>query len=485
MDLYFTRLNNWTWDPVTGRSGPVNESEGRALGLQEGLPFFVAEDGAYDLELASFFSQLRIRGVHSRHSWRAYARDIAVFFRFLAEARGGKTWKTVVEDDLVAFRLARRDPSSSAQVSARSWNRALVALEHLYRWAVRTSLLPQLPYEVRIVQLPRGRGKTYRRVSVDTSNLRDPRGHGVKSIRFLSREDYQEWRDIGLKGRLPSALVDPAWRGTNGVRDAVFADLLATSGMRVGEATSLTLPEIATSLADAKREAANAWLPLSASMTKGSKERRVLVPVSVLRRLVRYAEVEREAAVYHLTLRDQRGVVKHLSNCEIATDGRVKIQNQKRGRALGLLDLRERRRLVVRRADGMVDPLLLFLSRDGNPMMPVSWSQVFRRANARCRLHGKERRVSPHWLRHTFAVNFLERAVEDLLARTDPQRINDPGARIYKRVLGDPVRQLQLLLGHADVTTTYVYLDHLSEVSDTIAAALTQWAEELEVEAHG
>ncbi len=68
--------------------------------------------------------------------------------------------------------------------------------------------------------------------------------------------------------------------------------------------------------------------------------------------------------------------------------------------------------------------------------------------------------MTPHTLRHTFAVNMLSMLIrEQIGAVFDPQ---DRHGATYRRILGDPLQKLQHLLGHASVTSTYIYLDSLA-----------------------
>jgi site-specific recombinase XerD len=44
----------------------------------------------------------------------------------------------------------------------------------------------------------------------------------------------------------------------------------------------------------------------------------------------------------------------------------------------------------------------------------------------------------------------------------------------YRQLLGDPLQQVQRLLGHANLTTTYIYLDHIASRADTVDAAVEE-----------
>jgi integrase/recombinase XerD len=75
----------------------------------------------------------------------------------------------------------------------------------------------------------------------------------------------------------------------------------------------------------------------------------------------------------------------------------------------------------------------LFCTLDGGPLHPQYVRNLLHRLGARA---GIEKRVHPHGLRHTYAVE-LEKA-------------------------GVPVSQISKLLGHSSIAVTSRYLDHLS-----------------------
>ena len=72
------------------------------------MPFILGDDGSYDHNLNRFFRACPTMGVRSLNSLRAYARDIVVWLRFLAERRGGKPVWAADRDDIAAFHEARR-----------------------------------------------------------------------------------------------------------------------------------------------------------------------------------------------------------------------------------------------------------------------------------------------------------------------------------------------------------------------------------------
>ena len=91
-----------------------------------------------------------LNGVRSQHSLRSYAYDLLVWVRFLDEARSKTVWQATRED-VDAYHRARRDDEAANRVSAASWNRAVAALDKLYRWAVEEGLIAQSPFSYRAV----------------------------------------------------------------------------------------------------------------------------------------------------------------------------------------------------------------------------------------------------------------------------------------------------------------------------------------------
>ena len=183
-------------------------------GAAEGQVFALGPDGSYDVELNRFFRELDGWGVRSPHSIRAYARDLVLFGRFLSERRDGKTIWQAGQEDLRAYRRARR--SGPGAVSAATWNRFIAALDKWAEWAVYDKLIEAPPFRYADVTVwtPHGPG----RIRVNTE--REP-GEESGPVRFLPYQDYLRWRDVGLRGLLPDGSPDPAWRGARGTQRRV------------------------------------------------------------------------------------------------------------------------------------------------------------------------------------------------------------------------------------------------------------------------
>src|SRR3546814_14169460 len=64
-------------------------------------------------------------------------------------------------------------------------------------------------------------------------------------VRFVTMDDYRIFRDVGLRGLALDGTERPGARDRNGLRNALFADLLVTTGLRLEEASGLLAAELA------------------------------------------------------------------------------------------------------------------------------------------------------------------------------------------------------------------------------------------------
>ncbi|EEW56513.1 integrase domain protein SAM domain protein [Ruegeria sp. TrichCH4B] len=465
--LYFTD-GSALRAPVSVEGVPVDlsvsltEAAGR-IGLMDGMPFFLDRDGSYLHEVNRFFRACPTMGVRSRHSLRAYAHDIFVWIRFLEERRGGKQLWRADYNDVIAFHHARRLSDAPFRISASSWNRAIAALDKLYRWALEEGLIASSPFRYdQFFRHGHGRGAP-KVVEGNRARERAARRHDMQ---FVDIGRYLAFRDIGLRGRLPDGSEDPAWRGRNGERNAVFAELLVTTGMRLGEAGSLIIDELPRLTSDSPRIL---LFDLPGAITKGERPRRIRLPRRVLKLIGDYCDIERHVAA-------AKAPPPPVVPFVLSSDGCNAINGSGRRVALTRLRPQDRQRLL-RSPDGMPEHASLWLTERGQPVSSGTWEVAFRRASQRCQIFGLDVTVTPHMLRHTFAVNMLSMLIrEQVGAIFNP---TDAHGAAYRQMLGDPLRHLQHLLGHTNITSTYIYLDSLAEAQELVDAAADRWTAEL------
>lgn len=410
-------------------------------------------------------------GVRSTNSLRAYARDLIVWMRFLLERRGGKGVWRADREDVAAFHAARRRSEPPHRISAASWNRSIAALEKFYGWAAEEGLIEVSPFGLRIALRPIGRG---RYGPVSTSRAREP-GARRGNLRFIGLDLFLLFRDIGLRGRMDDGHDDEDWRGRHGERNALFAELLVTTGLRLEEAASLLAIELP---APERLSSATKSLPffLPASIAKGGRPREIRLPVRLLRRLHDYAGIERENALAGNRRLPSRPLIA-LSTANRNTVGIADDDGIVSPVRLDALTPLLRQRLITPTGE----PLALWLNEAGRPMTPAAWAAVFRRASKRCGDAGLDLVVTPHALRHTFATHMLSMLIREqigsVLGDGPP---GDPGSAVYRRMIDDPLQKLQRLLGHASIASTYIYLDSLEESRALVEAASERWSAALD-----
>jgi integrase len=356
--------------------------------------------------------------------------------------------------------------SKPGNVSAVSWNRAVACLDRLYRWGVQEGLLAEAPFTHRSVWR---QGNAGRRAQIAAHNDAYEPAARRADVSFVTLDDYRRFRDVGLRGLLPDGGTRPGARDRNGIRNALFSDLLVTTGLRLEEASSLFAFDFVFTGQHAGRQIR---LDLPDAQTKGDRGRQILVAARLLEQVRAYIDVERAHAVEKFQRRSgwqliDRPIFVHRERCgarlRLLEGGEI---------ALDLLGPEERGRITICDCDGTPkEPAVLWLSEIGLPVQPNSWEVIFARASSRCRSFGFDINISPHQFRHTFAVHMLAMLIQHRLRDAALPAGPMEG---YRQILGDPLQQVQRLLGHASLTTTYVYLDHIATRADTVDAAVEE-----------
>lgn len=140
-----------------------------------------------------------------------------------------------------------------------------------------------------------------------------------------------------------------------------------------------------------------------------------------------------------------------------------------------------RRRLVRIDEAGSIEPLSLFVGKGGRPPSQRRWHQYFEAANDRlatfsAAIPTMPHAVTPHDLRHTFAVVML-RSLQRRAAQREQSRRRTGFGTISEHIVHNPLLTLQRLLGHASPSTTMVYLRYVDESDELIQRAFESWSD--------
>jgi site-specific recombinase XerD len=415
----------------------------------DGSPYLIDPDGRYDVELNAYFT--KVLDGEPRDTQAAVAYDLKRWLKFLWDNRGGLSWREATPDDRAAFRHWRLMDSRGPRVDTVTWDREVATVNQFYIWAVRNRYVASNPIVQRQSRSRDPRRSTPVETPAESSHL-GPR----RDLAWLPPQEYRRWRDVGVRGFSAAGLPDRSFRGRFASRNGTYTDLMIRTGMRLREQTNLSLYEL-PELPGPGVVNVRSWLP--ARIAKGGSARNIYFPVSVLKDVWEYIEIERAEAVEYA--RDN-GLYEQIRNPLIITDRRrpvVVIDGERL--KVGQLDEAERQRVLIQTAAGL-EPAALWLNEYGLPSHRNGWQQVFKSANARCLRLGLRIRAHPHILRHSFAVITLEQLwrgqISELATMTPAQR------RTYEEVFGDPLRWVQMRLGHASRESTLIYTHTLKEL---------------------
>jgi integrase len=419
------------------------------LGLPDGFPFVLDDDGRADgchylnQYLLDAWAQ-RAFDLDSMRRFHVY--NLARFLRFLrrshaqtkCEGSSPEAWMELhgepkvdltsgTRDNLISYRDAR-----SRVVEPSSLRTELGCISAFYDYATKSGWLTSDP-------VPRW-GAARR-------NTLLPRTLRPRVEKFLSESQARHFLEYGLRGDGAGAAA-PAFPE----RDYSYGLLLVTTGLRREEAALLLDGEIPTP----------SEMPPSGvgSFLRNGKKgvtRTVYITSEVVKGIDLYRRIERPGLVKAAQPRLRR----------LRREGRLFVVDSvatHRGRPVVLIDghripsdrmSNEQRAIAVRFLDdGTIEPLGFLLARGGLPMAVKYWNELFADARDRVDAAGSVDRppahitVSPHTMRHTFAVRMLA-----ALMREGRDRAQDPYF-----LLVNPLLTVQQLLGHASIETTQQYL---------------------------
>jgi len=343
--------------------------------------------------------------------------------------------------DLNAYRESR-----AAFVQQQSWKTEAGCLSGFFRYATETGWIDTDP-------VSRWAGR----------NTFAGRAVENRTIRFLTEGQLRLFLNVGLRGDAPAdAATAPAYPE----RDYSFGLVLAATGLRREEGALLLAAEIPV---PERMPAGGVW-PFT-RYGKGARPRTVYTTAELSGAIDLYRSTEREAIVRAAQPRlrglHRDGDLVVVDKVAVDTHG-VRLDIAGRAMLAERLDDERRAHAVWVRDDGTIEPLALFLGRGGLPLSVKYWNAVFTDADARARAVVHDDRppaylkVTPHVMRHSFAVRMLS-----ALMREGRDRAGNP-----YHLLANPVLTVMQLLGHASVETTQKYLFAAERYSVELPAAL-------------
>ena len=138
------------------------------------------------------------------------------------------------------------------------------------------------------------------------------------------------------------------------------------------------------------------------------------------------------------------------------------------------------RRIMVVDGDGGLESLSLFVGRGGLPPGHRNWLRTFELANIRMagftdQLPGMPVAITPHDLRHTFAVVLLRSLMDVAFQRETSRRDGGGHGSLSEHIAVNPLLTLQRLLGHSSPATTMVYLRHVEDTDALVQRCFESW----------
>lgn len=425
--------------------------------LIPGTPFLLSPAFEYDVDLNSYFQQPVMAGAATA-TQVGYARDIAAFLSFLWSARDVRSWRSVREDDHLAYLAWRRRDPAGPMVAGATWDREVAGVNSFYRWAIRAGHVLESPVPQMSRRPSAGpRGPHGRRSLDEVRPATYSHDSAKETVQWLPPAQYRTWRDVGIRGFTVQGLPDQRFRGRWAARNGAFCDLMVRTGLRLQEQASMTVFDLPRDRLPSGYH--RFWL--AQPVAKGSSARWVYVPASVASDLSAYMTWDR-ATVIAAAQAERR--YERWRRPWIVDDPVNPVARQVGGTSrvkIGLLDAMQRSLLLIDGQSGL-EPASLWLSESGLPLSMSTWKAMFADANRRCISAGLAVRCHAHMLRHTFAVVTLEQLQRGhiaALAELLPQQREH-----YTRIFGDPLDWVRRRLGHRSVVTTQVYLHALAEL---------------------
>lgn len=432
--------------------------------VPDGLPVYLEDDGSMAgtrrlneyLLAAHRVGRIKLDSIINMHSYHlarclrfvrtrraqheARRCDLTLDQWFVSHSEPTTCLTETTRDDLRAYSEHRQ-----ATVKHQSWNTEESSIAGFFTYAVDAGWIDRDPRPL------------WGRNQRDT--LRSRVAHH-RNVKFLTEPQLRAFLDQGLRGdpTLPTAPSYPD-------RDQAYGLTLVSTGMRRAEGATLL---------DVQLPPPHTFPPggvIEFVITgKGERPRTVYVTRELATQIELYRLGERarlvEAAQPTLRRRKRAGQLELVEARDSGPSGQhVRVENT--WVPVELLTAGSRARMATREPNGSLNPISLFLGRNARPLVE-HWDHVFDLADARLRTADHpdtppaHLKVTPHVMRHTFAVRMLA-----ALMREGRERSADP-----YQLLANPIITVQQLLGHASPETTQVYLYAAERFTEELPAAL-------------
>lgn len=406
----------------------------RESGMRHRQRFLIAPTGFPDLRVNAYLASPRIRSL-AETTQRDYAYSLALWLNFLDAT--DQVWWEAGEDDAEEFKFWRlTDPENEQPVGTSTFSKDLAACKKFYTWT----------------------SERYPVVADPFAQISSPIAKRGADVKWLDPAAVVRWRDLGLRGRLPSGRRDRSWRGRNEQRDAAFVDGLYGTGLRLTEWASVVLPELP------QLEVGRGYYrcELGDMCAKGGNGHSYWIPRAALAAVRAYTEGvrarvvrEAQAAGRYERIPWIRVVAGEPSRVSVTVPDRV---GGTATRPWALMRPGQRRALFRSTPSGL-EPLWLWLNEDGMPRDPHGWHHTFEAANRRITGLGLDGfRCTPHMYRHSFALRWF--SIGKLVRGHRMDHLSKDQTDDFREQFGDTWHLVQTMLGHKRVETTKdVYLE--------------------------
>lgn len=426
--------------------------------IPEGMPVLVDDDLRFEDDSGprpavvanQWLRERPINKAPSPRSWKNYAQALKAWLEFLGSA-GVHPFgsREDLRAALAGFAEFRLSGPFKERWDVATWNQNVNTVARFYDWAVDEGYCAAVPFTYSTVHRYTEAGLA----KVRRNNATRRRAKAHVTLKYLE----PEFRGLflnALAGLRPDGEPD-SFRGHHLGRNAAMGRLVVSSGLRSQEFTHLLryeLPPIPL-----RDHGIPVPFPLSAQITKGKKPRETWVDFVALTEVWQYIELDRAGVAAGRPYVPAARLGDSLAVSEPDWEG-GKVAGRRR--SWRQLTLAERMRLVDG-GDGA--PGVIALQSDGTPF--VDWATVFRRTSERIRRDFEPRfpSVTPHTLRHTFAMETLAKLVKGYYQRAAAlvEDTDDDAALALYLTKQDPLLILRDLLGHTSVTTTEIYVQRL------------------------